>query len=138
MFEAVEEPINVAGHGNINIPFRIIPIKLETTVVLASPVDGDIIKLFQCMDEMVSIGMIVVLYTEVVDAKTEECLSSFVFPHPNGMRNRVVPKGCKVRFELFVRENGCLLQAVHSFINLEVHIVIVVHVIGSMVAFQDI
>jgi hypothetical protein len=43
MVELLEGPINVVGHGDVHIAFRVVPIKDEAAVEGAGPVDGELV-----------------------------------------------------------------------------------------------
>ena len=66
MMELVEGFLNVCGHGDVTSPFVVVPIKGETTIDGASPVNGDGIQLLESLDEMVRTFFAGVFDTEVV------------------------------------------------------------------------
>ena len=66
ILELVEGFLNVCGHGDVTSTFVIVPIKGETKIEGASPVDGDGIQLLESLDEMVRNFFAGVFDTEVV------------------------------------------------------------------------
>ena len=121
ILELVEGLLYVCGHGYVTSPFVVVPIKGETTIEGAIPVDGDSIQLLEILDEMVSSFFADVFYTEVVKHEGEEDISGGILPKGRGLINGVVSKLGKVDMEPIVCNVAGLFQAWHAFADLQVH-----------------
>ena len=65
MLKLVEGFLNVCGYRDTTSTFVVFPIKGETIIEAASPVDGDIIQLLESLDEMVRS-----LFADIFDTKS--------------------------------------------------------------------
>lgn len=79
-----------------------------------------------------------VLNTKVIDAETEASFTSLVFPHSYRMWNGKIAKCGKIFLELLVCQDGGLFKAVHPFVNLEINVIVSIHIIGGIVTSQNI
>ena len=111
MLELVEGFLNVCGHGNVKSTFVVVPIKGETTIEGASPVDEDSIQLIERMDEMVSIFFADVFDTEVVNHEGEKDIFGGMLPKRRGLRDMGVAKLGKVDLEPIICNTAGLFQA---------------------------
>ena len=121
MFELVEGFLDVCGHVDLTSPFVVVPIKGETTIKGASPVDGDSIQLHESLDEMVSSFFDEVFDTEVVDHNGEEDIFGGMLLKERGLSERGVTKPGKVDMEHIVCNAAGLFQAWYAFADLQVH-----------------
>ena len=66
---------------------------------------------------MLSVGLVCIFYTEVVDAKGEGYVSAGVREESGCVSTWYVPRGFEVLFESVVCGASVLLQVVHAFPN---------------------
>ena len=111
MLELVEGFLNVCGHGDVTRPFVLVPIKGDTTIEGASPVNGDIIHLLEILDDMVRSFFADVFDTEVVNHEGEKYIFGGMLPKRRGSRDRGVAKFGKVGLETIVFNTDGLFQA---------------------------
>ena len=121
MLELVEGFLGVCGHGDVKSPFVVVPIKVDTTIEGASPVDGDSILLLESLDEIFSSFFADIFDTEVVDHEGEKNIFGGMLPKGRGSRNGGVAKLGKVDLEPIVCNAAGLFQAWHAFADLQVH-----------------
>ena len=121
MLELLEGFLDVCDHGDVTSPFVVVPIKSDTTIQGASPVNGDIIQLLESLDEMVSSFFADVFDTEVVDHEGEEYIFGGVLPKGRGSSNELLAKFGKVGLEPIICNASGLFQSWHAFADLRVH-----------------
>ena len=76
--EFVEGSFDIAGHGNVDVPFVVVPVKGESEVFGALLVHSDGIKVAEGADEVVEILTFDVLYAKVVNNECKRYWSMFV------------------------------------------------------------
>ena len=64
MLKFVKCLLDVSWHGEVEGSFVVIPFKRDAAEGSSGPVDGDVIKLAECVDEVIC-----VLFSRVFDAK---------------------------------------------------------------------
>ena len=121
MLELVEGFLGVCGHGDVKSPFVVVPIKVDTTIEGASPVDGDSILLLESLDEIFSSFFADIFDTEVVDHEGEKNIFGGMLPKGRGWRNGGVAKLGKVDLEPIVCNAAGLFQDWHAFADIQVH-----------------
>ena len=52
MSEPGECSFNIAGHGEVDFAFRVVPVKCNANVARAGPIICDLVMLFQCLFQM--------------------------------------------------------------------------------------
>jgi hypothetical protein len=67
MLKAMKGTADIAGHGEVDRAFGIIPIKGQATVLVAVPVGGNGVDLPETSQEVLGIEAVDVFHTEVVD-----------------------------------------------------------------------
>ena len=102
MFQAIKKAVDVSGHRNVDITVGIVPIKMQTTVVFAVPVNGNLVELAKSMDKMVGIRFAVILYSKIIDAETKQCLAGDMLPHTDRMGNWIVSMCSQVGLQLLI------------------------------------
>ena len=121
MLELVEGFLNVCRHIYVTSPFVVFPIKGETTIEGASPVDGYSKNLLESLDEMVSSLFADVFDKKMVNHEGEKDIFGGMLPKGRGLRDGGVAKLGKVDMEPIVCNADSLFQAWHAFADLQVH-----------------
>jgi len=67
MLELVKGTCDVAGHGEVDGAFVIVPLESDTAVEGAGPIAGELVLGSNCIEEMVSMLPANILDTEIVD-----------------------------------------------------------------------
>ena len=80
VLEFVEGSFDIAGHGNVDVPFVVVPVKGESEVFGALLVHRDGIKVAEGADEVVEMLTSDVLDSEVVDNECKCYGTMFVAP----------------------------------------------------------
>ena len=80
---------------------------------------------------MIGIGGGVILYSKVIHTETTFCFSACVRPYSNSIGFRVVAMRLQQGNESFVGQDSSLLEAVYSFVDLNVHKFINIHYNGE-------
>ena len=85
MLELVEVLLNVCGYGYVTSTLVVVPIKGETAIEGASPVDGYSIQLLEIMDEIVSSFFADLFDTNVVYHEGEKDIFGGMIPKGRGV-----------------------------------------------------
>ena len=94
MLELVKGTCDVAGHGEVNSAFVIVPFDSDTTVERAGPVTSELILGADGVEKMVSVLLADVLDTEIVDDEAESNWPAVVLPKAGCSWNWTVAVGC--------------------------------------------
>ena len=125
MVELQECLFDVAGHGDINVAFVVVPIDSEAAVEVAGPVDGEFVVGFDGIDEMLGVGFGKVLDAEVVYAEDEGGGLGAMAPEAGGEGHGFVAVGCEFFDELVERDDVGFLEAVHTATDFEIDVAVV-------------
>ena len=66
MLELGEGSFDVPGHGNINVAVVVMPIEGKAAVEGACPVDGEIVMLLECIQEVLSMFLLNKFNTKII------------------------------------------------------------------------
>ena len=116
---------NIAGHGELNSASNIVPVKVETTELVAGPVDGDVIVFGEHRQEVVSIVLANILDAKVVDNEGKHDGFGGVAEQAGGVSSFNKAGREELAHELFVGKVRGLGQAVHAAVNADVNKTIV-------------
>jgi hypothetical protein len=99
-----------------------IPFDGKPTVILPGPVNRNFVVSPEGSKEMVCIIVAKIFDAKIINTKAKFCWASIVFPKSGCVRARIVSMRSQLINQVFVREDG--LQAIHSFFDLDVDIVV--------------
>jgi hypothetical protein len=102
---------NIAWHGDVNVAGSIIPGNCEPKVAGPGPVLGECIPGGKSIKEVISIRLREEFDTKIINGKGKGCASISVAPETRGLGSWEVSVRGKVLFELIVRKNGSLFEA---------------------------
>jgi hypothetical protein len=129
---------NVAWHRDVNVAGSIIPGNCEPKVAGPGPVLGECIPGGKSIKEVISIRLREEFDTKIVNGKGKSCVLISVAPETRGLGNWEVSARGKVLFELIVRKDGNLFEAIHAFADLEVDKTFGVKVLdGEIILIDD-
>jgi len=111
---------NITWHGDVNMASSIIPGNGEPEVAGSGPISGECILSSKSIEEVISIGLREEFDAKVINSKGKCCASIRMAPETGGLGNREVSIRGKVCFELIVRKDGSLFEAIHTFADLKV------------------
>jgi hypothetical protein len=86
---------------------------------------------------MGSVGIGEVLDAKIVDTEANLGWASVMHPQSCGIGARVVPMRGELSNEVLISKNGGLLEAIHAFLDFDVHIAIVINDVIELVLFAD-
>jgi hypothetical protein len=128
---------NVAWHRDVNVAGSIIPGNCEPKVAGPGPVLGECIPGGKSIKEVISIRLREEFDTKIVNGKGKSCVLISVAPETRGLGNWEVSARGKVLFELIVRKDGNLFEAIHAFADLEVDKTFGVKVLDGEIILTD-
>ena len=102
VLESAECLGDITRHGEVDIAVVVVPVKLETKVLGAGPILGEIIFGGEGGEEMISICFAEIFYAEVIDSQSESGTSSAMTPNAWGVVDRVVSERSKVGNQLVI------------------------------------
>jgi hypothetical protein len=82
MSKSSECLFNVAGHGEVDFTFLVVPIECDAKIPSSVPVFFNFIVLLKCLDEVVEVSFVDVFNTEIVHDQCEADGSPVIFPVP--------------------------------------------------------
>ncbi len=82
MSESGECSFNVAGHGEVDFMFLVVPIECDAEIPSSFPVFIIFVVLLKCLDEVVDISFVNVFNAEIVHNQCEVDGLPVVFPVP--------------------------------------------------------
>ena len=80
MSEAGECSFNIAGHGEVDFAFLVVPVKCNAKIQSSFPVFFDFVVLLKCLNEVVAVSFVNVVNAKIVHGQCEADGSSVVFP----------------------------------------------------------
>ncbi len=78
--EAGKCSFNIAGHGEVDFAFLVVPVKCNAKIPSSFPVFFDFVVLLKCLDEVVDVSFINEFNAEIVHNQCEADGSPVVFP----------------------------------------------------------
>jgi hypothetical protein len=118
MCEALEEFGDVTGHAKGDCLVNTVSFNGEANVFLGRHVNFDnITGVLKGVDEMLGVGLSVILATKIVDYEGESCISNGMDEETGNCRALDVPGGSEVRDEFGLSEKASLFEAVHAFVD---------------------
>ena len=120
VLEFRECAFDVAGHGDVNVSFFVLPVESEAAVQGAFPVDGQLVIFFDRVDEVLCVCFREIFHAEVVNTEDEGCLFCSVFPEAGGEGHGFVAGGGEFFYELVEGDDAGFLKAVHASADFEV------------------
>ena len=78
--KAGECSFNIAGHGEVDFMFLVVPVKCNAKIPSSFPVFFDFLVLLKCLDEVVDVSFVNVFNTEIVNGQCEADGLPVVFP----------------------------------------------------------
>ena len=80
MVECVKGVLDILGHGNVNVAVLVVPFQGHATVQGAIPIKGNGVALLEGVHKMLSILLVGVLHTKIINTEAEPDGSCVVFP----------------------------------------------------------
>jgi hypothetical protein len=124
MFKALQGTLNVAGNGDVDSLFDVVPDDGEATVASAFPILTDRIQFTKGGHEVFGVGFVHVFDTEVINGEGKNDVTCIVFRQAVGDGGWGITIGCKEGSEAVVSNLTGLRKAVHAAANLDVNIVV--------------
>jgi hypothetical protein len=126
MVELQEGSVDIAWHGDIDVSFVIVPVKGETAVEFAGPVDSQFVIGFDGIDEMQGIGFGEILDAKVIEAEKEsDGAFGAMAPEAWGEGHGFVAMRGQFFDELVESDDTGFLEAVHATTDFEIDVAIV-------------
>ena len=85
MTEAGECSFNIAGHGEVDFAFLVVPVKCNAKIPSSFPVFFDFVVLLKCLDEVVDVSFVNVFNAKIVHNQCEADGSPAVFFQYHGV-----------------------------------------------------
>ena len=125
MVEFCECSVDIAGHGDVDVSFAVMPIEGQAAIQCAGPVDCDIIIRLEGVDEMHCIGFGVVLDAKVVNAENESGSFGAVSPKAGSKRHWFIAVRGQFCDELVESNDAGFLETVHASSDFEIDVAVV-------------
>jgi hypothetical protein len=93
---------NIVGHGQVDESSCLMPVKGESDVGRAGPIDGEIVAGGEGIEEMLGISFGEVLDAKIVNRKREGCRFGGMTPETWSVRDRGVTVGGEMGAKLFI------------------------------------
>mgnify|MGYP002810569282 CR=1 FL=1 len=112
------------GHRDIDTgaDSGVIPVESHAEIVVARPILGKFILVFESGEDMVSVSFTKILDTKIIDSKCKNGATSIVSPEAGRNWNRGVAVGGEMVLELVVGKNTCFFETAHSFANFKIDV----------------
>ena len=126
MVKACKCSMNIAFHCNVNVTRVIVPVKIEAAIFRACPINGDVVIVFERVNEMLGIGFGEIFDAKVVNAKGECGGSRGMFPKARGEFDGFVAKRFEVLDKVIESDETCFFEAIQAFAHFKIDVAIVV------------
>ena len=136
--ESGECSFNVAGHGEVDFMFLVVPIKCDAKIPSSFPVFFNFVVLLKCLDEVVDISFVNVFNTKTVHNQCEADGSPVMSPVPWRDFALAVSGLVKSLGEEVLRNDAGLRQAVHSLSHFTENISVCIHLVAESIFLNDI
>lgn len=129
---------NIAGHGDVNMAGRIIPVDRETEVAGPGPVFRKRILGGESVKEVIGVRLREEFDAKVVDGKGECGASIGVAPEARRLGDWMITVRGEMRLQLIVGEDGGLFEAVHALADLDINVTFGIEVfVGKVVLINN-
>ena len=112
MVKACECSMYIAFHCNVDVTRVIVPVKIQSAIFRARPINGDVVIVFERVNEMLGIGFGEIFDSKVVNAKCECGGSRGMFPKARGKFDGFVAKRCEVLDKVSKGDETCFFEAI--------------------------
>jgi hypothetical protein len=130
--------LDVSRHGEVYFPQFVIPIQCESKISCSIPIHVDFVILAENTGEVVHVGFVDVLHSEIVDDQSETDWTPFVVPESRCYCTLAVSCLVESFGEELLRDDSGLREAIHSSSYFTENVAICVHFITESVFLNDI
>jgi len=117
--ETFQSTGNIAGHGEFDRAFGVVPLQVEATELCAGPINGDGVVTAEGGDEKVGNALANILDAKVIENESKHDWLGGV-DKETGVAGLNKTSGGELAHKLLVGEKGGLGKAIHSAVNLDV------------------
>ena len=122
MLEAFQGFADGFGHGDGDVVLWVVPIDGQSSVLAARWVDGDVLMLLECIEEVVGIVSGKEFYAQVVYSKGEGSGKGIIGPKASIIFHRGVSMELEVAYKAFLGRDAISLEPMYPLSDIDVDV----------------